>query len=70
MNYYTEIKNRLIDNEIYSKAKDFSKERCNVITYFEIGKLLKEVGNRYGENKFVLEYSSDKRIYETTYELN
>lgn len=27
MNYYNEIKNKLIDNEIYLKVKDYSKER-------------------------------------------
>lgn len=27
MNYYNEIKTKLIDNEIYSKVKDYSKER-------------------------------------------
>ena len=27
MNYYNEIKNKLIDDEIYSKVKDYSKER-------------------------------------------
>ena len=37
-NYYAEIKNKIIDNEIYSKIKDYSKERHKVITYFEIGK--------------------------------
>lgn len=42
MNYYNEIKNKLIDNEIYSKVKDYSKERNKVITYFEIGKLLQK----------------------------
>ena len=50
MNYYNEIKNKLIDNEIYSKVKDYSKERHKVITYFEIGKLLDEAGSRYGDN--------------------
>lgn len=50
MNYYDEIKNRLIDNEIYSKVKDYSKERYKVMTYFEIGRLLKEAGSLYGEN--------------------
>ena len=25
--YYNEIKNRIIDNEIYSKVKDYTKER-------------------------------------------
>jgi len=49
MNYYNEIKNKIIDNEIYSKVKDYSKERHKVITYFEIGKLLSEAGKHYGE---------------------
>ena len=34
MNYYNEIKSKLIDNEIYAKVKDYSKERNTVITYF------------------------------------
>ena len=34
MNYYDEIKNKIIDNEIYSKIKDYSKERNTVITYY------------------------------------
>lgn len=62
MNYYDEIKNKLIDNEIYSKVKDYSKERYRVITYFETGKLLNEAGSVYGEdiigqyaNKLVIE---------------
>ena len=50
MNYYDEINNKLIDNEIYSKVKDYSKERHKVITYFEIGRLLNEAGSVYGED--------------------
>ena len=49
MNYYNEIKNRIIDNDIYTKVKDYSKERHKVITYYEIGKLLSEAGKHYGE---------------------
>ena len=56
MNYYNEIKNTLIDNEVYSKVKDYSKERHKVITYFEIGKLLNEAGGKYGDN-IIDEYS-------------
>ena len=56
MNYYNEIKNKLIDNEIYAKVKDYSKERRKVITYFEIGKLLNEAGGKYGDN-IIDEYS-------------
>ena len=46
MNYYNEIKNKLIDNEVYSKVKDYSKERHKVITYFEIGRLLAIAGGK------------------------
>ena len=56
MNYYNEIKNKLIDNEVYSKIKDYSKERHKVMTYFEIGKLLNEAGGKYGDN-IIDEYS-------------
>ena len=50
MNYYEEIKNKIIDNEIYCKVKDYSKERNTVSTYFEIGRLLTEAGGKYGDN--------------------
>ena len=50
MNYYDEIKNKLVGNEIYSKVKDYSKERYKLITYFDIGKLLYEAGSTYGED--------------------
>ena len=56
MNYYNEIKNKIIDNEIYSKIKDYSKEKNTVITYYEIGKLLNEAGGKYGDN-IINEYS-------------
>ena len=62
MNYYNEIKNKLIDNEIYSKVKDYSKERHKVITYFEIGKLLNEAGGKYGDN--IIEEDSKKLVME------
>ena len=50
MNYYDEIKNKLIDNEIYSRVKDYSKEKHNLITHYEVGKLLAEAGKIYGED--------------------
>ena len=56
MNYYDEIKNKIIDNEIYAKVKDYSKERHTVITYYEIGRLLNEAGGKYGDN-IIDEYS-------------
>ena len=56
MNFYDVIKNKLIDNEVFEKVKDYSKERNKVIMYYEVGKLLKEAGKSYGEN-IIGEYS-------------
>ena len=56
MDYYKEIKNKIIDNETYERVKDYSKERHRVITYYEIGKLLNEAGGKYGDN-IINEYS-------------
>ena len=56
MNYYNEIKNKIIDNEVYQQVKDYSKERHKVITYFEIGRLINEAGGKYGD-KIIDEYS-------------
>ena len=44
------IKNKLIDNEIYEKVKDYSKEKNRVRTYFEVGKLLSDAGSYYGKD--------------------
>ena len=62
MNYYNKIKNKLIDNEVYSKIKDYSKEKHKVITYFEIGRLLTEAGGRYGDN--IIDEYSQKLVVE------
>ena len=50
VNYYDEIKEKLLKNEIYAKVKDYSKERNKVLTYFEVGKLLSEAGKKYGND--------------------
>lgn len=42
MNYYSEIKNELLHNEAYKKAKDYSKNRSDLQTYYNVGKLLIE----------------------------
>ena len=62
MNYYDEIKNKIMNNEIYSKIKDYSRERHKVITYFEIGKLLNEAGGKYGDN--IIDKYSKKLVEE------
>ena len=50
MNYYDEIKEKIIKSEIYDRVKDYSKNRHKVAVYFEIGKLLSEAGKEYGKN--------------------
>lgn len=49
MNYYGEIKNELINNEVYKKVKDYSKNRSDLKTYYNVGKLLSEAGKHYGD---------------------
>ena len=56
MNYYTEIKNELINNEITKKVKDYSKNKSDLTTYYNVGKLLSEAGKHYGEG-IIKEYS-------------
>ena len=61
MNYYNEIKNRLIDNEVYKRVKDYSKNRNDLSTYYEVGKLLIEAQGgedraKYGDG-LIKEYS-------------
>ncbi len=47
--YYNEIKNELINNEVYKRVKDYSKNRNELSTYYNVGKLLSEAGKHYGE---------------------
>jgi len=42
MDYYNEIKNTLIDVEVYKKVKDYSKNRYELEKYYNVGKLLVE----------------------------
>ena len=49
MNYYENIKTELINNEVYKKVKDYSKNRSDLNTYYNVGKLLYEAGKHYGE---------------------
>ena len=61
MDYYNEIKDKLIKSEIYDKAKDYSKDRHKVSVYFEIGKLLSKAGKEYGKN-IIKQYSEKLTI--------
>ena len=61
MNYYNEIKETLVKNEIYKKVKDYSKNKSDLKAYFEVGRLIVEAQGgekraKYG-NKLIKEYS-------------
>ena len=65
INYYNEIKSKLIDNEVYKRVKDYSKNRNDLNTYYEVGKLLIEAQGgeeraKYGD-RLIKEYS--ERLY-------
>ena len=61
MNYYSQIKEELINNEIIKKVKDYSKNKSDLNTYFNVGKLLNEAGKHYGEG-IIKEYSKKLSI--------
>ena len=56
MNYYDEKKNELVNNEIYKRVKDYSKNKHDLSTYYNVGKLLSEAGKSYGDG-IIKEYS-------------
>ena len=56
MNYYNEIKNELINNEINRKVKNYSINKSDLNTYYHVGKILSEAGKHYGEG-IIKEYS-------------
>ncbi len=60
MNYYEEIKRKLMNNEVYKRVKDYSKNRSDLNTYYMVGKLLSEAGKSYGEG--IIENYSDKLL--------
>lgn len=66
MNYYNEIKNELINNEVYKKAKDYSKNMNELETYYRVGKLLIEAQGGESRAKYgaglIREYSKKLMI--------
>ena len=47
--YYNNIKELLINNEITKKVKEYSINKSDLETKYEVGKLLSEAGKHYGE---------------------
>ena len=61
MNYYNEIKTELIKNEAYKQVKEYCKNRHDLETYYNVGKLLIEAQGgeeraKYGDG-LIKEYS-------------
>ncbi len=71
MNYYKEIKEQIVNNEVYKRVKDYSKNRSDLNTYYNVGKLLTEAGKHYGEgviNEYAERLTVDlKTKYEVSY---
>ncbi len=66
MNYYNEIKRELIDIEVNKRVKDYSKNRSDLSTYYNVGKLLVEAQGgeeraKYGDG-LIKEYSKKLMI--------
>ena len=62
MNYYNEIKKELIDNEVYKRIKDYSKNKYELERYYNVGKLLVEAQGgeeraKYGDG-LIKEYAN------------
>ena len=57
MNYYNEIKNELINNEINRKVKSYSINKSDLEAYYNVGKMLSEAGKHYGGR-------NNRRIFE------
>lgn len=66
MNYFNQIKEELINNEVYKRVKDYSKNRNELSTYYNVGKLLIEAQGgedraKYGDG-LIKEYSKRLEI--------
>ena len=49
-NYYSQIKEQIINNEITKQVKNYSINKSDLTTYYNIGKLLNDAGKHYGES--------------------
>ena len=61
MNFYDEIKHELINNEVVKRAKDYSRNRSDLTTYYNVGRLIVEAQGgearaKYGDG-LIKEYS-------------
>lgn len=61
MNYYNKIKNELINNEINRAIKNYSINRSDLNSYYNVGKMLSEADKHYGEG-ITKEYSKKLKL--------
>ena len=66
LNYYNQIKEELINNEIYKRSKDYSKNKNDLSTYYNVGRILIEAQGgearaKYGD-RLIKEYSEKLTI--------
>ncbi len=62
MNYYNEIKNELVNNEINRRVKNYYINKNDLMTYYNVGKMLSEAGKHYGDG--IIKTYSNKLISE------
>ena len=60
-NYYEGIKNELINNEINRTIKNYSINRSDLTTYYNVGKMLSKAGKHYGEG-IIKEFSKKLKM--------
>lgn len=49
MNYYNEIRECLLNNEVNKKVKNYVVNKSDLNTYYKVGKMLSEAGKCYGK---------------------
>lgn len=57
MDYYSEIKQEFIKNEINKKVKNYSINKNDLDTYYNVGRILSEAGKHYGDG-IIKEFSN------------
>lgn len=62
MNYYNEIKNELINNEINKKVKNYIVNKGDLNAYYNVGKILFNADKYYVENVLENMLTNKKRI--------
>ena len=69
-NYYNQIKEQIINNEITKQVKNYSINKSELTTYYNIGKILNDAGRHYGEGiikKYSIKLTKEfEKKYNTT----